>query len=233
MKKRVVIVEDDAAISALLQLHLADLGFETLVFYSGSESASTLLHETVHLAILDLNLPGTSGLELCKSIRDAGLVYPVLLLTARSEEADKVMGFEVGADDYLTKPFGIRELIARVKALLRRTQQTDTEEHTEGAELVFPNLVIDRAKRQVKVKGELRDLTSTEYDLLLFLAQRPGVSFDRKTLLSGVWGSDFDGYEHTVNSHINRLRSKIEDDLQKPVYILTSWGIGYRFNDAW
>lgn len=233
MKKRVVIVEDDEAISALLRLHLVDMGFDVTVFYSGSESVDWLLHETVHLAILDLNLPGISGLDLCKAIREARHVYPVLMLTARSEEADKVMGFEVGADDYLTKPFGIRELMARVKALLRRTQQTDPEAASDGSELVFPNMVIDRAKRQVKVKGVLRDVTSTEFDLLLFLALQPGVSFDRKTLLSGVWGSDFDGYEHTVNSHINRLRAKVEDDLQKPVYILTSWGVGYRFNDAW
>jgi two-component system, OmpR family, alkaline phosphatase synthesis response regulator PhoP len=232
MKNRVVIVEDDASISALLRLHLEDMGFEAIVFRSGTDSLGALLDSEVDLAILDLNLPGMSGLDVCKTIRDAGKLYPVLMLTARTEEADKVLGFEMGADDYLTKPFGIQEFKARVKALLRRSQR-NLGVSEELAELIFEEMVIDRDKRQVKVRGKLRDLTSTEYDLLLFLAQHPGTSFDRKTLLARVWGSNFEGYEHTVNSHINRLRAKIEDDPNKPRFILTAWGVGYRFNDEW
>ena len=153
------------------------------------------------------------------------------MLTARSEEIDKVLGLESGADDYLSKPFGVRELVARVKAILRRVE-IDTKSDSDENEIInSQELIIDKRKRKVLLKNSRIELTPKEFDLLYLLASNPGVTYDRKDLLNLVWSYDFEGYEHTVNSHINRLRSKIEENPAKPKYVLTTWGVGYRFCD--
>lgn len=231
MDKRVLIVEDDADISGLIEIHLKDMDFETLVADRGDTGLELALTEHFDFIILDIMLPGKDGLEVCREIRSAKLKTPILMLTARSEEIDKILGLEMGADDYLTKPFSIRELTARVKAILRRTS-TLSDGSQGGQEILrYDDLVIDKNKRKVILIGERLDLTPKEFDLLALMASNPGKSYSRENLLNVVWGYEFAGYEHTVNSHINRLRTKIESDLSKPKFILTSWGVGYRFND--
>lgn len=175
-------------------------------------------------------LPFKDGIQICTAIRGAGITTPVLMLTAKSEEFDKVLGLEVGADDYLTKPFSVREFIARVKALIRRTESYSIPKSTNQI-MDFGGLTIEPEKRYVKVEGKLIDLTPKEYDLLFLLASNPGKSYSREDLLSKVWGYDFKGYEHTVNSHVNRLRAKIEKDANQPEWVKTVWGIGYAFKD--
>lgn len=231
MDKRVLIVEDDADISGLIEIHLKDMEFETLVADRGDTGLELALTEHFDFIILDIMLPGKDGLEVCREIRSAKLKTPILMLTARSEEIDKILGLEMGADDYLTKPFSIRELTARVKAILRRTS-TLSGAAQGGQELLrYDDLVIDKNKRKVILNAERVELTPKEFDLLALMADNPGKSYSRESLLNVVWGYEFAGYEHTVNSHINRLRTKIESDLSKPKFILTSWGVGYRFND--
>jgi len=231
MDKRVLIVEDDHDISGLIEIHLKDMGFETLVADRGDTGLELALTEQVDFIILDIMLPGKDGLEVCREIRSAKLKTPILMLTARSEEIDKILGLEMGADDYLTKPFSIRELTARVKAILRRTATLNVD-GGQGSEIIRHGaLVIDKNKRKVILNAERIELTPKEFDLLALMADNPGKSYSRENLLNVVWGYEFAGYEHTVNSHINRLRTKIESDLSKPNYILTSWGVGYRFND--
>ena len=172
------------------------------------------------------------GLDVCKELRAHKVNTPILMLTARSEEIDKVLGLETGADDYLTKPFSVREFIARVKAMFRRVKMIrDTDKEAAGIAISKNQLVIERDKRKVTLGGKRLDLTPKEFDLLVLLASNPGHSYTRKRLLRMVWGYDFEGYEHTVNSHINRLRAKIEPDPNQPEYILTTWGVGYRFTD--
>ena len=179
-------------------------------------------------------LPKMDGMEVCRRIRAEEVRTPILMLTSKSEEIDKVLGLELGADDYMTKPFGIREFQARVKALLRRMDQWKALAQKEGEhppKLQFGDLGIDLDKRKVTINNERVDLSPKEFELLSLLASNPGKSYDRNKILNLVWGYDFDGYEHTVNSHINRLRGKIEPNLQTPTYILTTWGVGYRFNE--
>lgn len=231
MDKRVLIVEDDADISGLIEIHLKDMDFETLVADRGDTGLELALTENFDFIILDIMLPGKDGLEVCREIRSAKLKTPILMLTARSEEIDKILGLEMGADDYLTKPFSIRELTARVKAILRRTSTLSNGNQGDHELLRYDDLVIDKNKRKVILNGERIDLTPKEFDLLALMATNPGKSYSRENLLNVVWGYEFAGYEHTVNSHINRLRTKIESDLSKPKFILTSWGVGYRFND--
>ncbi len=171
-----------------------------------------------------------NGLEICRKLRLEKNTTPVMMLTARSEEIDKIIGLETGADDYLTKPFSIRELIARVKALLRRTE---INQSVFSADTVVTrgSLIVDPVKRKVMLDDAKLELTPKEVDLLYLFMTNPGKSYSREVLLNTIWGYEFNGYEHTVNSHINRLRAKIESDLSHPKYILTSWGVGYRFND--
>ncbi len=231
MNKKVLIVEDDADISGLIEIHLKDMGFETLIADRGDTALEIALTEAFDFIILDIMLPGKDGLEVCRELRASKLKTPILMLTARSEEIDKILGLEMGADDYLTKPFSIRELTARVKAILRRTESQADSGSVSREVLRYDELVIDKDKRKVLLKNERVDLTPKEFDLLALMAENPGKSYSRESLLNVVWGYEFAGYEHTVNSHINRLRSKVETDLSSPKYILTSWGVGYRFND--
>ena len=229
MNKRVLIVEDDKDISELLEIHLKDLYCEVRIEENGVKGYQLATSEPFELIILDINLPDKDGLDICRDLRAKKINTPIMMLTARSEEIDKILGLETGADDYLTKPFSVREFIARVRALFRRMEMTSDDETDET--LQFKGLQIDKSKRKVLKQNERIDLTPKEFDLLYLLASHPGKSYTRERLLSLVWGYEFNGYEHTVNSHVNRLRAKIEDDLNSPKYILTTWGIGYRFND--
>lgn len=228
--RRILVVEDDPDIPDLLGIHLGDLGYEMDHVSDGRKGYETALEGGYDLLVLDLMLPGMDGLEVCRRLREEKLRLPILMLTARSEEMDKVLGLELGADDYLTKPFSIRELIARIRAIFRR-METLLEPEPSGGEgdLEFDGLTIHPESRQAALIGRPVDLTSKEFDLLHFLASRPGRAYNRQELLDHVWGYQFTGYEHTVNSHINRLRAKIEADPSEPRYILTVWGYGYRF----
>lgn len=232
MDKSVLIVEDDQDISGLIEIHLKDMGLQTMIIDHGTDALDVALKVRFDIILLDVMLPGKDGLEICRELRGAGVKTPILMLTARSEEIDKVLGLELGADDYLTKPFSVRELTARVKAILRRVELMSTpDKETDSEILYFNELVVDKNKRKVMLFNGRIDLTPKEFDLLALMASNPGTSYSRERLLKLIWGYEFDGYEHTVNSHINRLRVKIEKDLSKPKYILTTWGIGYRFND--
>ncbi|ANH81436.1 DNA-binding response regulator [Niabella ginsenosidivorans] len=231
--QKVLIIEDDREIVELLEVHLKDLGCEIYTVGNGQEGLLAAKSNHFDLIILDLMLPVLNGMEVCRKIRQTDRHTPVLMLTARSEEIDKVMGLETGADDYLTKPFSIREFIARVKVIFRRNEENASQEGIKSTPSVirYDELEIDFDKRKVTL-NELRvELSPREFELLVLLASNPGKSYSRKRLLNLVWGYDFEGYEHTVNSHINRLRGKIEADASAPKYILTTWGIGYRFNE--
>ncbi len=234
LMKNVLIIEDDPDIIVLLRIHLEDLGCTVSEALNGKMGFEMAREGNFDLIVLDLMLPGMDGLTVCQKLRALEINTPILMLTAKSEEFDKVMGLESGADDYLTKPFGIREFIARVKAMFRREELRRGEGEPDESKAPFiryGELEIDLEKRKVSLDGKRVSLTPKEFDLLVLLAGNPGVSYDRDQLLSTVWGYEFRGYEHTVNSHINRLRGKIEPDLHQPQYILTTWGVGYRFND--
>lgn len=230
MSKKILVIEDDKDIAHLLRDNLQDIGYEVTLAFGGNEGLSLAISGNYHLIILDIMLPGRDGLEICRTIRSRTVYTPILMLTSRSSELDRVLGLELGADDYITKPFSVRELQARVKALFRRIEALEDkpEKELEGS-VKTGDLFIDRAKRSVMKKGEDITLTAKEFDLLAFFARNPGRAFTRSDLLNKVWGYQFEGYEHTVNSHINRLRAKIEDNPAQPRYILTVWGVGYKF----
>ena len=229
---KVLIIEDDPVIVELLAIHLTDLACRITSVHNGSEGLQLALKEEFDLIILDLMLPGVNGMDICRRIRHAGHSTPILILSAKSEEIDKVVGLETGADDYLTKPFGVREFIARVKVIFRRREEGETRgSRTDRSQLKFGALEIDMDMRKVTLAKARVDLSPKEFELLSLLASSPGKSYNRKQLLNLIWGYDFEGYEHTVNSHINRLRGKIEADIARPRYILTTWGVGYRFNE--
>ncbi len=230
-ERKILLIEDDPDIAALVDLHLRDEQFEIDVEANGSRGLELFSSKPFDLVILDVMLPGLGGFEICKRIRRAGNQVPILMLTSKSEEFDKVLGLELGADDYLTKPFGIRELVARVKALLRRAG-TEAPTNKPSRRLEFANLSIDTEKRRVTLDGNIIELTNKEFELLVLFATSPGRAFSRTELLREVWGYQYSGYSHTVNSHINRLRGKIETDPANPVFIQTVWGVGYRFNES-
>lgn len=230
--KKVLVIEDDKNIAELLEIHLQDLDCEVELIEDGKKGLEAAMDENHDLIILDLMLPGMDGMEICRRVRGKEVHTPILMLTAKSEEIDKVMGLESGADDYLTKPFSIREFIARVKAIFRRIELLSEEKKDDEVDkLNFGDLDIEILKRKVTLNGSRVELTPKEFDLLVLLAKHPGRSYSRSQLLSLVWGYEFSGYEHTVNSHINRLRMKIEPNAAKPTYILTTWGVGYRFKE--
>lgn len=233
---QVLIIEDDKDIVQLLDLHLKDMGFETTKAMTGYDGLQAGLSKEYDLMILDLMLPGIDGIEICRRLRAAEILTPILMLTARSEEIDKVLGLEMGADDYLTKPFGIREFLARVKALMRRNQSSPAltangKPVEEAGAMKYGELLIEPEKRKVSIKGQRIELSPKEFDLLHLLSSHPGRSYSREQILNLVWGYDYDGMAHTVNAHINRLRTKIEPDMSAPTFIITSWGVGYRFNE--
>ncbi len=233
MQRHALIVEDDPDIIELLRIHMTDLNCELTAVTDGPTGLQHAFDNVYDIIILDVMLPGMDGTEICRRIRGKEIDTPILMLTAKSEEFDKVIGLEMGADDYLTKPFSVREFIARVKALFRRAERASktTPQQEKTALYRYGDLMIDLDKRKVTTYGNRVDLSPKEFELLSLLAANPGKCYDRAKILNLVWGYDFDGYEHTVNSHINRLRTKIEPDVQRPIYILTNWGVGYRFNE--
>lgn len=230
--KRVLVIEDDKHIMELLQIHLDDLYCQVIKAYDGATGLYKGIHEPFDLIVLDLMLPLMDGIEVCTKLRAARITTPILMLTAKSEEIDRIIGLECGADDYLTKPFSVREFIARVKAIFRRMQMlTASNQENHFALIHYRELEIDIENRKIIIRAERVELTPKEFDLLKLLASHPGRSYSREQLLNIIWGYEFIGYEHTVNAHINRLRTKIEKDLSNPEYILTTWGVGYRFSD--
>ena len=228
--KRFLIIEDNADIANLVAMHLRDLEAEVEIANEGNLGLELAQKQQFDLIVLDLMLPGIDGLEICKRLRGHANNTPILMLTAKSAELDRIVGLELGADDYLPKPFSVRELIARVKAILRRVD-TRTDPSTDGNTIQAGELVLEHTKRSTTIGNKSIDLTAREFDLLWHFARHPGQVFTRTQLLDSVWGYCHDGYEHTVNSHINRLRSKIEDDPSNPVYVLTVWGVGYKFSE--
>jgi DNA-binding response OmpR family regulator len=228
---KILIVEDDPYVADLVEIHLKDLGYELERAADGLAGLEKVQEHDYALVILDLMLPKLDGIEVCKRIRAENKYTPILMLTAKSEELDKVLGLELGADDYLTKPFSVRELTARIKALFRRieAEREKTDKKDKTAELIFRELRISLEKRKVILAGQTVELTAKEFDLLALFAAHPGRAYSRQELLNLVWGHQFDGYDHTVNSHINRLRSKIEKNPAAPKFIQTVWGVGYRF----
>jgi len=225
----ILVVEDDADIAKLVRLHLEDVGHRVTVEPNGRLALERARGGGFDLLILDLMLPGLDGIELCRRLRAHETYTPILMLTARSSETDRVLGLEMGADDYLTKPFSVRELQARVKAILRRVEQLGAPDAADDAPVALGGLEIDPARREARLDDRPLDLTAREFDLLLFFARHPGRVFTRAQLLDNVWGYAHDGYQHTVNTHINRLRRKLEPDPSQPFWIRTVWGVGYRF----
>jgi two-component system, OmpR family, alkaline phosphatase synthesis response regulator PhoP len=229
--KKVLVVEDDPNISELIQIHLKDLDYQIQIRNNGRLGFEEANSNSYDLLILDIMLPEMDGIAICQRLRALDNYTPILMITAKSEEIDKVIGLESGADDYITKPFKIREFIARVKAIMRRQNQFALLAEKDVQQMRFNSLEIDEKKRKVVLDQKRLELTPKEFDLLLLMARNPGRSYSRGELLELIWGYDFSGYEHTVNAHINRLRAKVEQDPNNPTFILTTWGVGYRFND--
>jgi DNA-binding response OmpR family regulator len=230
MSRKILVIEDNEDLAQLLDLHLRDLSNEVDLALDGDDGLAKFQSNDYDLVILDLMLPGIDGLEICRRIRTKTAYTPILMLTSKASELDRVLGLEMGADDYVTKPFSIRELMARVKAIFRRIDELKSDRRDSKQVLIHAgDLVIDPAKRNVALSGKIVDLTAKEFDLLFYFAQHAGKVFTRSQLLDEVWGYGHDGYEHTVNSHINRLRAKIEKIPTQPSYILTVWGVGYKF----
>ena len=231
MTKSILIIEDNKDLAKLLEINLKDMSYHVDLAFDGNSGMSSVMEKNYDLIILDLMLPGIDGLEICRRIRAKEIYTPILILTSRSSEIDRVLGLEMGADDYVTKPFSVRELMARVRAIFRRAEQFHEKNNDEEKKIIRSgNLIIDTGKRIVTLKGKEIFCTVKEFDLLLHFARHPGIVYTRSQLLDEVWGYGHDGYEHTVNSHINRLRAKIEEDPARPRYVLTVWGVGYKFS---
>ena len=230
--KRVLVVEDDAHIADLICLHLRDEHFEVVHSADGSEGLRLLEQGGWDALILDLMLPGVDGLEICRHARAMARYTPIIITSARSSEMHRILGLELGADDYLAKPFSMPELVARVKALLRRVDAMARNLKMDAGSLDLGQLFINPLTRDATLQGQRLDLTPREFDLLYFFARQPGKVFSRMDLLNAVWGYSHEGYEHTVNTHINRLRAKVEADPANPARILTVWGRGYKFAES-
>ena len=233
---QILVAEDQDDIRDLIALNLRNAGYEVLAVADGAAALATQAERASDLLVLDLMMPALDGLEICKALRARGRATPILMLTAKATELDRVLGLELGADDYLTKPFSMAELVARVKALLRRAELLRLAQQgggsAEAAAIVNGELEIHPARREVRVAGRPLELTALEFDLLLHFASHPGRVFSRVQLLDAVWGYSHDGYEHTVTTHINRLRAKVETDPMQPRFILTVRGAGYKMRDA-
>lgn len=227
--KQILIIEDDPEIIKLLEIHLTDLIYSTAKAMDGEVGLQMALENDYDLILLDLTLPTMDGVTICKRLREKKNT-PIIMLTAKSEEIDRVLGLEMGADDYITKPFSIRELLARVKAVMRRADSVKEDKQNSSA-ISAEGLLIDIDRRKVVLDDKKVELSPKEFELLVLMASNPGRNYSRTELLDMIWGYNFEGYEHTVNSHINRLRAKIESDMANPTYILTTWGVGYKFNE--
>jgi DNA-binding response OmpR family regulator len=228
--RRVLIVEDERDLARVLKRHVEGIGCQVQLAETGEEAVA-LAHQEFDLVLLDVMLPGIDGMEVCRRLRSRNRYMPVLMLTARSSDIDKVMGLESGADDYLTKPFSVQELLARIKALFRRMDALSSPQAMRERPIdVGDEVHIEPGTREVRVRGKPVDLTQKEFELLVHFAQNPGRVYSRAQLLDAVWGYNHEGYEHAVNCHINRLRAKIEEDPGEPKLLLTVWGVGYRFS---
>lgn len=226
----IAIIEDDANIRNLIKIVLSDLNVPIEEYDNGWKGLDGVTQKKYSLLVLDLMLPGVNGMEICRKIRQSNNTMPILMLTSKSEEDDKIAGLETGADDYLTKPFSNRELLARVKALLRRSVIKSDIDKKENNIISIGNLTLDTAGRILTKNNKEMPLSSKEFDLVQLFMSNPGRNYSRIEVLEKVWGEQFEGLEHTVNSNINRLRSKIEDDPTNPKYLITVWGLGYKFN---
>lgn len=230
MNRNVLIIEDEQELAKVLKRHLEDLSCTVQLAFAGDVGLKIAESKPFDLILLDIMLPGMDGLEVCRRLRARRVFTPVLMLTARATEVDKVLGLEMGADDYMTKPFSVAELTARVKAIFRRVDVLAEQARGTLHPLRFADLLsVDPRSREVLVRGQSVALTHKEFDLLLHFAQNPGRVYTRSQLLDAVWGYSHEGYEHAVNCHINRLRAKIERNPAKPQLLLTVWGVGYKF----
>lgn len=222
---KILVVDDDPHIGELLQIHLEEAGYTVSYVGDGERGLQLASTGSYDLVILDVMLPGRDGVSILQELRARKVACRIMMLTFRGEEIDKILGLEIGADDYVTKPFSVREVVARAKALIRRDH---TQSNPADARVVVGQLSIDPSSREVELNGTKVVLTSTEFDLLHHLAKHAGRAFTREQLLNSVWGYTSSAYEHTVNTHINRLRAKIENDSANPLYIQTVWGVGYK-----
>ncbi|MBC8043694.1 MAG: response regulator transcription factor [Rhizobacter sp.] len=232
MHKRALVIEDDHDIATLVAINLRELDCTTDIVANGIDGLNYALAYLYDVIVLDVMLPKMDGIEVCRRIRAENNTTPIIMLTARAEESDKIRALDIGADDYITKPFSVRELVARVKARIRRfSPEKEASFINAKARHLYGDLMLDTDLRKTTLGGKTIDLTAKEFDLLSLFIRNPGRAYTRAELLDLVWGFSYSGYEHTVNSHINRLRMKIEKDAASPLYILTVWGIGYKFND--
>jgi len=228
MSRRVLIVEDEQEIADIIAFHLSDAGFTSTHAVDGIRGLTLALSQQWDLILLDLNLPRIDGLDICRQVRQCNPDTPIILVTARISEQERIKGLDCGADDYITKPFSVLELIARIRAIFRRIE---TSSHSEESETIIAgDIILNKRTHEVAVSGQTLTLTPKEFDLLAMFALSPGKVFKRQELLEKVWGYNHNGYMHTVNSHINRLRAKLELDPGDPIYIKTVWGIGYKLS---
>jgi DNA-binding response OmpR family regulator len=232
---KVLVVEDDLDIATLITVNLTELGLSIEHHADGQAALNAALNNDYALVLLDVMLPSLGGLDICRKLRDRKPEQAIIMLTAKNSETDRVLGLELGADDYMTKPFSIRELQARVRSQIRKVHllaNVQTQPESPQHMIEHGTLRINQQTREVFCKHNLVDLTATEFDLLYHLMKHPNQVFSRAQLLESVWGYQHSGYEHTVNSHINRLRAKVEVDAANPDYVQTVWGVGYKFNLA-
>ena len=231
MNKNLLLVEDDAEIIGLLKEGFRYEGFELTISRDGDSGLEKARQGDYGLILMDWMLPEMAGIDVVRTLHTEGIMTPVIMLTARHDELDKVAALEAGCDDYITKPFSIKELVARINAVMRRSASRQVGSEGLDRKIQKGDLEIDLEKRAVIIRGEEVQLTATEFNLLTLLIRQPGRVYSRKQLLDIVWDYSFEGYENTVNTHVNRLRSKIEKNPNKPEYVLTVWGVGYKFSD--
>ncbi len=226
----IAIIEDDLNIRSLIKIVLSELHLQIDEYDNGWQGLDGVLSKNYQLLVLDLMLPGVNGIEICRKIRQVNKQIPILMLTSKSDEDDKIMGLDIGADDYLTKPFSNRELLARTKALLRRSDAVSNQNNTNNQIITIGDLILDITQKTLFKNNNEINLTAKEFDLIQLFMTHPGRNFTRMDVLERVWGDHFEGLEHTVNSNINRLRGKIESNPAQPKYLVTVWGVGYKFN---
>lgn len=230
--ERLLIVEDDPAIQRMISDYFRHVGYEVITANDGENGVKMALNDRPTAMILDLMLPKVDGLSVCRRVRERHPALPIIMLTAKDDVVDKVLGLEMGADDYITKPFSLRELEARLKSVLRRTRTKNSDpDDPDQAPIVRHGLRIDPTRREVTIGGRVIDLTPKEFELLALFAAHPGRVYSRKYLLENIWDYTYSGYDRTIDSHINRLRAKIEENPDQPKLVLTVWGVGYKFND--
>ena len=231
MAHDVLVIADERELANLVEPHLIDINCRVRLAFDGEAGLAAAQVKAYDLVILDLVSGAKNGLEICRRLRSQAHYPPILMLSSRQSEIERILGLEMGADDYLTKPFSIFELVARVKAIFRRVTAIRNESVKSKIVLKAGGMIIDSEKRSVTLDDRSVDLTAKEFELLHHLARNPGRVYTREQLLDHVWGYEHAGYEHTVNSHVNRLRGKIERDPTNPVYVRTVWGVGYKFSD--